>query len=89
MNEFLEEHWDDMRTFLQKVSNPDSELEMARFDGYVDLPLRLAVLHNLLVDIISPMKMVINSSKNINTPGSATPEPWEWAAGDKKHKSLF
>ncbi|KAB5515416.1 hypothetical protein PHYPO_G00249480 [Pangasianodon hypophthalmus] len=57
MNEFLEEHWDDMRTFLQKVSNPDSELEMARFDGYVDLPLRLAVLHSLLVDIISPMKL--------------------------------
>ncbi|KAF5881532.1 RAS protein activator like-3-like isoform X1, partial [Clarias magur] len=57
MNEFLEEHWNDMRTFLQKVSNPDSELEMARFDGYVDLPLRLAVLHSLLVDIISPMKV--------------------------------
>ncbi|MCJ8750148.1 hypothetical protein PDJAM_G00259190 [Pangasius djambal] len=57
MNEFLEEHRDDMRTFLQKVSNPDSELEMARFDGYVDLPLRLAVLHSLLVDIISPMKL--------------------------------
>lgn len=62
MNEFLEEHWDDMRTFLQKVSNPDSELEMARFDGYVDLPLCLSVLHSLLVDIISPMKLVINSS---------------------------
>ncbi|XP_058258630.1 ras/Rap GTPase-activating protein SynGAP isoform X1 [Hemibagrus wyckioides] len=57
MNEFLEEHWDDMRTFLQKVSNPDSEIEMAHFDGYVDLPLRLAVLHGLLVDIISPMKL--------------------------------
>ncbi|KAI5613810.1 disabled-like 2-interacting protein [Silurus asotus] len=55
MNEFLEEHWNDMKTFLQKVSNPDSELEMARFDGYVDLPLRLAVLHSLLVNIISPM----------------------------------
>lgn len=60
MNDFLAEHWDDMRTFLQKVSNPDSELEMARFDGYVDLPLCLAVLHRLLVDIISPMKLVIN-----------------------------
>lgn len=59
MNEFLEEHWNNMRAFLQKVSNPDSELEMARFDGYVDLPLRLAVLHSLLVDIISPMKLVI------------------------------
>lgn len=72
MNEFLEEHWDDMRTFLQKVSNPDSELEMARFDGYVDLPLQLAVLHSLLVDIISPMKLVIKSSKNRHTPRSAT-----------------
>lgn len=66
MNEFLEEHWDDMRTFLQKVSNPDNEIEMAHFDGYVDLPLRLAVLHSLLVDIISPMNLVINSSENIN-----------------------
>lgn len=72
MNEFLEEHWNDMRTFLEKVSNPDSELDMARFDGYVDLPLRLAVLHSLLVDIISPMKLVKHSTKSISTPGSAT-----------------
>lgn len=47
-----------MRGFLQKVSDPGSEIAMARFDGYVDLPLRLAVLHNLLVDIISVMKQV-------------------------------
>ncbi|XP_060774507.1 RAS protein activator like-3 isoform X1 [Neoarius graeffei] len=57
MNDFLVEHWDNMRTFLQKVSNPDCELEMARFDGYVDLPLRLAVLHSLLVAIISSMSL--------------------------------
>ncbi|XP_030638580.1 LOW QUALITY PROTEIN: RAS protein activator like-3 [Chanos chanos] len=56
MNDFLEEHWEHMSSFLQRVSNPDSELDMARFDGYVDLPLRLAVLHSLLVDIIVPMK---------------------------------
>ncbi|KAI4888227.1 hypothetical protein NFI96_027247 [Prochilodus magdalenae] len=56
MNDFLEQHWEHMTGFLQRVSNPDSELDMARFDGYVDLPLRLAVLHGLLVDIISPMK---------------------------------
>ncbi|XP_072539350.1 RAS protein activator like-3 [Salminus brasiliensis] len=56
MNDFLEQHWELMRGFLQTVSNPDSELDMARFDGYVDLPLRLAVLHGLLVDIISSMK---------------------------------
>ncbi|KAL7891007.1 hypothetical protein AOLI_G00004830 [Acnodon oligacanthus] len=55
MNDFLEQHWELMRGFLRRVSNPDSELDMARFDGYVDLPLRLAVLHGLLVDIISPM----------------------------------
>lgn len=78
MNEFLEEHWNDMKTFLQKVSNPDSELEMARFDGYVDLPLRLAVLHSLLVDIISPMKLVKHSSKTISTPGSATEAQTSW-----------
>ncbi|XP_076585631.1 RAS protein activator like-3 isoform X1 [Chaetodon auriga] len=52
MNEFLEQHWDGMRTFLQTVSNLDTEIPMTSFDGYVDLPLRLAVLHGLLVDII-------------------------------------
>ncbi|XP_042251407.1 RAS protein activator like-3 isoform X1 [Thunnus maccoyii] len=52
MNEFLEQHWDGMRGFLQTVSNPDTEMPMTSFDGYVDLPLRLAVLHGLLVDII-------------------------------------
>lgn len=56
MNEFLEQHWEPMGGFLQKVSDPESEIALARFDGYVDLPLRLAVLHNLLVDIISVMK---------------------------------
>lgn len=61
MNDFLQEHWEAMRSFLQRVSNPDSELAMARFDGYVDLPLRLAVLHGLLIDIISPMKQVCAS----------------------------
>uniref|UniRef100_A0A096LSY2 RAS protein activator like 3 n=1 Tax=Poecilia formosa TaxID=48698 RepID=A0A096LSY2_POEFO len=52
MNEFLEQHWDGMRCFLQTVSNQDTEIPMTSFDGYVDLPLRLAVLHGLLVDII-------------------------------------
>lgn len=52
MNEFLQQHWDGMRGFLQTVSNLDTEIPMTSFDGYVDLPLRLAVLHGLLVDII-------------------------------------
>lgn len=52
MNEFLQQHWDGMRSFLQTVSNRDTEISMTSFDGYVDLPLRLAVLHGLLVDII-------------------------------------
>lgn len=52
MNEFLKQHWDGMRGFLQTVSNVDTEIPMTSFDGYVDLPLRLAVLHGLLVDII-------------------------------------
>ncbi len=52
MNEFLQQHWDGMRDFLQTVSNLDTEIPMTSFDGYVDLPLRLAVLHGLLVDII-------------------------------------
>ncbi len=52
MNEFLQQHWDGMRDFLQTVSNVDTDIPMTSFDGYVDLPLRLAVLHGLLVDII-------------------------------------
>ncbi|XP_003976523.1 disabled homolog 2-interacting protein isoform X2 [Takifugu rubripes] len=52
MNEFLQQHWDGMRVFLQTVSSLDSEIPTTSFDGYVDLPLRLAVLHGLLVDII-------------------------------------
>lgn len=52
MNEFLQQHWDGMRSFLKTVSNQDTEIPMTSFDGYVDLPLRLAVLHGLLVDII-------------------------------------
>ncbi|KAK5927142.1 hypothetical protein CgunFtcFv8_022660 [Champsocephalus gunnari] len=52
MNEFLQQHWDGMRGFLQTVSNIETEIPMSSFDGYVDLPLRLAVLHGLLVDII-------------------------------------
>ncbi|XP_072240250.1 ras/Rap GTPase-activating protein SynGAP [Leuresthes tenuis] len=52
MNEFLQQHWDGMRSFLQTVSSQDTDITMSSFDGYVDLPLRLAVLHGLLVDII-------------------------------------
>ncbi|XP_077426573.1 disabled homolog 2-interacting protein [Vanacampus margaritifer] len=52
MNDFLQQYWDRMRGFLQTVSNPYTEAPMSSFDGYVDLPLRLAVLHGLLVDII-------------------------------------
>ncbi|KAK1153791.1 RAS protein activator like-3-like isoform X1 [Acipenser oxyrinchus oxyrinchus] len=55
MNEFLEQHWDRMRAFLQDVSNPDSEVHMSRFDGYVDLPLQLSILHELLCAIIAPI----------------------------------
>ncbi|KAJ8415991.1 hypothetical protein AAFF_G00380130 [Aldrovandia affinis] len=58
MNDFLQQHWDRMTDFLQRVSSPDQdmEMEMARFEGYVDLPLHLAVLHGLLTDIIAPMQ---------------------------------
>ena len=52
MNEFLQQHWNGMRGFLQTVSSQVNEIPMTSFDGYVDLPLRLAVLHGLLVDII-------------------------------------
>ncbi|MEQ2203982.1 hypothetical protein XENOCAPTIV_006169 [Xenoophorus captivus] len=58
MNEFLQQHWDGMRCFLQTVSNQDTEIPMTSFDGYVDLPLRLAVLHGLLVDIIYKKEQV-------------------------------
>ncbi|KAM4611321.1 RAS protein activator like-3 isoform 2-T2 [Polymixia lowei] len=53
MNDFMQQHWEGMRCFLRTVSSPDTDIPMTSFDGYVDLPLRLAVLHGLLVDIIS------------------------------------
>lgn len=65
MNEFLEQHWDGMRSFLQTVSNSDTEMPMTSFDGYVDLPLRLAVLHGLLVDIIYQKNQVGNTSRSV------------------------
>lgn len=67
MNEFLEQHWDGMRSFLQAVSNSDTEMLTTSFDGYVDLPLRLAVLHGLLVDIIYHKKQVGNTSGFLST----------------------
>ncbi|XP_019939603.1 disabled homolog 2-interacting protein isoform X2 [Paralichthys olivaceus] len=71
MNEFLQQHWNGMRSFLQTVSSQVNEIPMTSFDGYVDLPLRLAVLHGLLVDIIyqrdqdtidklHPLPMILN-----------------------------
>ncbi|CAL8356450.1 unnamed protein product [Boreogadus saida] len=66
-----------MRGFLQAVSNPD--LPMASFDGYVDLPLRLAVLHGLLVDIISKKQQTstedlqIDGPEQEHEPGAAHP----------------
>lgn len=66
MNEFLEQHWDGMRSFLQAVSNSDTEMLTSSFDGYVDLPLRLAVLHGLLVDIIYQKKQVGNTFGFLN-----------------------
>lgn len=66
MNEFLEQHWDGMRNFLQAVSNSDTDMLTTSFDGYVDLPLRLAVLHGLLVDIIYQKKQVGNFSGYLN-----------------------
>lgn len=63
MNDFLQQHWDGMRTFLQTVSSVDSEMETTSFDGYVDLPLRLAVLHGLLVDIIYQKQQVGDHSQ--------------------------
>ncbi|KAM9792742.1 RAS protein activator like-3 [Neosynchiropus ocellatus] len=56
MNDFLEQHWEGMRGFLRTVSCQDTEIATTSFDGYVDLPLRLAVLHGLLVDIINQKK---------------------------------
>lgn len=65
MNEFLQQHWEGMRRFLQTVSNADTEIPMTSFDGYVDLPLRLAVLHGLLVDIIYQKDQVESKTNSI------------------------
>uniref|UniRef100_A0A8C4ZTT2 Ras-GAP domain-containing protein n=1 Tax=Gadus morhua TaxID=8049 RepID=A0A8C4ZTT2_GADMO len=96
MNDFLQQHWEAMRGFLQAVSNPDSDLPMASFDGYVDLPLRLAVLHGLLVDIISkkqqntieqlhPLPSILNNITDSLGSGG----PWIPISSPGKHKPTY
>ncbi|KYO48372.1 RAS protein activator like-3 [Alligator mississippiensis] len=55
MNEFLEQNWSSMTSFLQSVANPDSSAHLDTYDGYVDLALELATLHLLLCDIFSSL----------------------------------
>lgn len=58
MNEFLEQNWGAMTTFLQSAANPEGSGHMATYDGYVDLALELATLHLLLCDIFSSLDQV-------------------------------
>lgn len=83
MNEFLEQHWDGMRFFLQTVSNQDTEIPMTSFDGYVDLPLRLAVLHGLLVGIIHTKDQV--GPTKIQLTGFLQMKNFPWFASDTNY----
>ncbi|KAG2470930.1 ras GTPase-activating protein nGAP isoform X1 [Polypterus senegalus] len=66
MNDFLQQNQETMTAYLQNVSNPDSEVHMSCFDGYVDLPLRLSILHGLLCAIIAPKdQTTINNLKSL------------------------
>ncbi|XP_014348145.1 ras GTPase-activating protein nGAP [Latimeria chalumnae] len=55
MNDFLEQNWDSMKSFLQNISNPENELHTSTFDGYIDLALQFSILHSLLCGIFSQL----------------------------------
>lgn len=71
MNEFLEQNWSSMTSFLQSVANPDSSAHLDTYDGYVDLALELATLHLLLCDIFSSLDQVLQ----LSLPSSPCPCP--------------
>ncbi|XP_018422454.1 PREDICTED: RAS protein activator like-3 [Nanorana parkeri] len=51
MNGFLEQYWDGMSVFLQTVTDPDSEVSPAGYEGSIDLAYELATLHYMLCGI--------------------------------------
>ncbi|DBA13627.1 TPA: hypothetical protein GDO54_018452, partial [Pyxicephalus adspersus] len=51
MNGFLEQYWDGMSLFLQTVTDLDSEVAPAGYEGSIDLAYELATLHFLLCGI--------------------------------------
>ncbi|KAM9313304.1 RAS protein activator like-3 [Gastrophryne carolinensis] len=51
MNGFLEQYWDQMSFFLQTVTDPDSEVSPASYEGSIDLAYELSSLHFMLSGI--------------------------------------
>nr|XP_060619519.1 RAS protein activator like-3 isoform X1 [Anolis sagrei ordinatus] len=56
MNEFLEQNWGSMKSFLSSVSSPGSAIHMVAFDDSIDLALELSILHSLLCNIFSSLE---------------------------------
>ncbi|XP_028937175.1 ras GTPase-activating protein nGAP isoform X3 [Ornithorhynchus anatinus] len=55
MNDFIEQEWDGMKSFLLELTNPETIPITPGFDGHIDLGRELSVLHSLLWDVISQL----------------------------------
>ncbi|XP_078387502.1 ras/Rap GTPase-activating protein SynGAP-like [Cetorhinus maximus] len=56
MDNFLESNWDNMKSFLTNISNPERPTNSSEFEGCIDLGLDLSILHSLLCDIMSRLE---------------------------------
>ncbi|XP_078091138.1 ras GTPase-activating protein nGAP-like [Mustelus asterias] len=56
MDNFLESNWNNMRSFLTDISNPEPNINSSEFEGCIDLGLELSILHSLLCDIMSRLE---------------------------------
>ncbi|XP_064648942.1 ras GTPase-activating protein nGAP-like isoform X4 [Lineus longissimus] len=52
MNDFVEQEWGTMKSFLRKISTREETTNLLEFDGYVDLGRELSILHSLLIETL-------------------------------------
>ncbi|XP_052790758.1 disabled homolog 2-interacting protein-like isoform X4 [Mya arenaria] len=62
MNDFVEEEWTEMKSFINRISSPDENDNFTEFDGYIDLGKEMSVLQTLLTPTLenAPQEAVDN-----------------------------